>query len=145
MLFGSAELALGPMLTGGEVGCVLWVEVGGGGGGTKCRVELDGLKDVWIAEGVVVVGGEDIGEDRWLVVELTSEEGSVVEMAMSLEGIMGLEGVEDGLYYGEIYRLLPWQQTYQAAGSRHMGLSWIPIPTVSDAKRLRNRPRVHPA
>lgn len=129
MLFGSAELALGPMLTGGEVGGVLWVEVGGGG--TKCRVELDGLKDVWIAEGVVVVGGEDIGEDRWLVVELTSEEGSVVEMAMSLEEIMGPEGVEDGLCCGEIHRLLPWQQTYQAAGSRHMGLSWIPIPTVS--------------
>lgn len=144
MLFGSAELTLEPILTGGEVGSVLWVEVGG----KKCRVELKGLKDVGIAEGVVVVGGGGIDKDEWLVVELTSEEGSVVEMSMALEGIMGPEGVEeveDGLCCGEIYCLLLWQQTYQAAGSRHVELSWIPIPMESGAERLENRPRVHPA
>ena len=142
MLFGSVELALEPKLTGSGVGCALWAEVGG----EKCRVGLDGLEDGGIAEGAVVVGGEDIGGDRWLVVELTSDEGSVVETSMPLEGIMGPEGTVDRLYYGEIYRLLWSQQTYQAAGSSvHIKPSLFPNPTASGVERLRNRPRVHPA
>jgi hypothetical protein len=47
-----------------------------------CRVELDGLDDTGIAEGVVVVDGEDIDVDKWVVVELTSGNGRVVEMLL---------------------------------------------------------------
>lgn len=69
MLFGgSLELELEPILTltGSEVGCAFWVEVGV----AICRLGLDGLDGVGSAEGVVVVGEEDLDVNKWLVVEV---------------------------------------------------------------------------
>ena len=106
MLFGSPELTLEAILTGSEVGCTVWAGVVGV---VRCRIKLDGLDDVEIEVGVVVADGEDIEVDRWLVVELTSESGRVVDMSMLLGGITGAEGMEVRLHSGEIYHLLPWQ------------------------------------
>lgn len=70
MLSGWLEVALGPIMARGEVGCGLWVEPGLGA--ALCGVELDGLVDIGTAVGIVVVDGEYIDVDKWVVVELTS-------------------------------------------------------------------------
>lgn len=95
MLFGSLELALETMLTGSEIGCGLWVGVGA----ALCGGGLDELVDIGIAAGVVVGNGRCIEVGKWVVVELTSGIGGVIEL---LEGAMELEGVEDELGSSEI-------------------------------------------
>jgi len=113
ILFGSLKLGLESTLTGSTVGTP-WIGVKVGV--ATCRVGLDGLDDTWIAEGVVVVDGEGIDVDKWVVVELTSGNGRVIEMLLG--GAMGPEGVERGLGSSETYRLLPWQANIPVSGSQ---------------------------
>jgi hypothetical protein len=133
MLFGSLELALEPTLTGREVGCGLWVEVGA----ALCRVGLGGLVERGIAAGDGVGDGEYIDVDKWVVVELTSRTGGVIS---TLLGVTGSEGLEGKLRSSEIRYVFysHGRQTYQLDTAHKIGAM------ASSAKQLKNRPRVHP-